>query len=443
MAIRYRAAQNLDPNTAQLTDIRSSEPTLLPDIPAPGNARNGESAITVARPSGDEILTAVAPLMTSLPTQTSTTPTIPPSSTPSQTSAPPTSTPSPSHGLTPGKLTAAIVVPIAFLAIVIPIIVFSCLSRRRRTEGREYALQRASQRSLREREYMVEKQQRYSAPTRPQRPEGKRKSIKRDTLLPTTRETLPPTTRQPTRHSLGLFNFELSPPSSPSRSSTHGLSTPNFRFSIAQALEMRRSEVAVIQSINRSSGESGESAQPRNGDRESQQPMIRGNRYSSASFYDPPPPYASPRPSDAQAQTSLFAPLERIGTQRVADRPSHIAGQLNIDAPLPNLPNNNNFNPSPQHNRVSSEVLQSPNTYGRVRIRSDSNTSSSGVSRMSAHNNGPFSYGLRERLSDVSHLSFDPSQWTTEHPRQSDKASVISAVTNSDESLTMHPLQII
>lgn len=77
MAIRYRAAQNLDPNAAPLTDIRSSEPTLLPDIPAPGNARNGESAITVTRPSGDEILTAVAPLITSLPTQISTTPTIP------------------------------------------------------------------------------------------------------------------------------------------------------------------------------------------------------------------------------------------------------------------------------------------------------------------------------------------------------------------------------
>ena len=443
MAIRYRAAQNLDPNTAPLTDIHSSEPTLLPDILAPGNARNGESAITVTHPSGGELLTDIAPLITSLPTPTSTTPTITPSSTPSQTSAPPTSTPAPSHGLTPGILTAAIVVPIAFLAIVIPTIVFSCLSRRRRTEEREHALQRASQRSLREREYMAEKQQRYSAPARPQRPEGKRKSIKRDTLLPTTRETLPPTTRQPTRHSLGLFNFELSPPSSPSRSSTHGLSTPNFRFSIAQALEMRRSEVAVVQSVNRSSAESGESAQPRNGDRESQQPMIRDNRYSSASFYDPPPPYASPRPSDAQAQTSLFAPLERIGTQRVTDRRSHIAGQLNIDAPLPDLPNNNNLNPSPQHNRASSEVLQSPDAYGRVRIWSDSSISSSGVSRMSAHNNGPFSYGLPERLSDMSHLSFDPSQWTTEHPRQSDRASVISAVTDSDESSTMHPHQII
>ncbi|KAK3174441.1 hypothetical protein OEA41_001687 [Lepraria neglecta] len=440
MAIRYRAAQNLDPNAAPLTDIHSSEPTLLPDILAPGN---GESAITIIHSSGGEILTEIAPLVASLPTPTSTTPTITPSSTPSQTSAPATSTPAPSHGLTPGKLTAAIVVPIAFLAIVIPIIVFSCLSRRRRTEEREYALQRESQRSSREREYMAEKQQRYSAPARPQRPEGKRKSIKRDTLLPTTRDTLLPTTRQPTRHSLGLFNFELSPQSSPSRSSTHGLSTPNFRFSIAQALEMRRSEVAVVQSVNRPSAESGESAQPRNGDQEFQQPMIRGNRYSSASFYDPPPPYASPRPSNAQAQTSLFAPLERIGTQRVADRRSYIARQLNIDTPLPNLPNNSNLNPSSQHNRASSEVLQSLDAYGRVRIWSDSSTSSSGVSRMSAHNNGPFSYGLPERLSDVSYLSFDPSQWTTEHPRQSDRASVISAVTDSDESSTMHPHQII
>ena len=238
MAIRYRAAQNLDPNTAPLTDIRSSEPTLLPDIPAPGNARNGESAITVTRPSGDEILTAVAPLITSLPTQTSTTPTIPPSSTPSQTSAPPTSTPAPSHGLTPGKLTAAIVVPIAFLAIVIPIIVFSCLSRRRRTEGREYALQRASQRSLREREIYGREATEILSTYSIAKAGGETQINQARTLYyPPLVKTLPPTARQPTRHSLGLFNFELSPPSSPSRSSTHGLSTPNFRFSIAQALE--------------------------------------------------------------------------------------------------------------------------------------------------------------------------------------------------------------
>ena len=421
MTIQYRAAQiESDPNA--MTAIQSSEPSLLPDIPAPARGDEGHPLTTIT-PVGNGIVTEGAPLSTLIST-----PIITASSTPSQTSAPAKSTPAAYHGLTPGKLTAAILVPIAFLAIIIPIIVFSCLSHRRRKEEREYARQRASQRSSREREYMAEKQQRYSAPIRPQRPEERRRSTKHKTQLP-------PTVGQPTRHSLGLFNFELSPPSSPSPGST-GLETPNFRFSIARALEMRRSEVAIVQSHNGSSAESGESARCQN--RESQRHILRDDHRSKASIYDPPP--QSPRPSNAQAQTSLFAPLERIGMQCAADRRSHIAGQFDNSAPHRN---NCSLNPPPQHNCSSSEVLQSPDTYGRARIRSDSSTSSSGISDMSAHNNGPFSYGLPERLSDVSHLSFDPSQLTAEHSRQPHRASVVCAVTDSDESSTMHPHQII
>lgn len=285
-------------------------------------------------------------------------------------------------------------VPIAFLAFTIPIIVFSCLSRRRRVEEREYTHQLGSQRSSRVRKCLAEKQQRYPAPNRPVRLEEQRKSFTSETVLPTTRDMLQSTTQQTTRHSLGLFNFELSPPSSPSRHLRQGLNTPSLQFSMARALELRRSEGSVVASVHWSSAELAALAQPQNFDRESQQPMMRGSRHSSDGFYDSPPPYVSPRPSDAQAQTSLFAPLERIGTQRVADRRPRIVGQFNMDAPLPNLADNNDLDPPPQHNRASSGVLQSLDVYGRVRTRSDSSLSGSGVSLMSAHNNGPFSYGL-------------------------------------------------
>ncbi|KAL2038941.1 hypothetical protein N7G274_008281 [Stereocaulon virgatum] len=381
-------------------------------------------------------------LMTTPPTTIFTTPIITPSSTPMQTSAPATTIPAASHGLAPGKLTAAIVVPIAFLAFMIPAIVFSCLGRRRRVEEREYARQLLSQRSSHKREYLAEKQQRCPAPNRPVRPEEQRTSFTRETLLPTTRDMLPPTTQQTDRHSLGLFNFEFSPPSSPSRHPRQGLNTPSLQFSMARALELRRSEVSVVESVHQSSAEPTALAESQIFDREYQQPMVRGNRHSSAGFYDPPPPYVSPRPSDALAQTSLFAPLERIGTQRNTDRCPHIVRQANMDAPLPNLPDNNNLKAPPQHNRASSGVLQSLDVYGRVRTRSDSSLSSSGVSLMSAHNNGPFSHGLPERLSDVSILSLDSSQWTPEHPRDSRRASAVSPI-GGDEGSATHPHHLV
>ena len=439
MQFEHLERQKDDNNGSRSTKIHSESSDLRPGTSL-SRTEHGANSYTVTPSSNIYVQTDVVWLMTMSPITIFTTPTITPSSTPSQTSAPATTTPAASHGLALGKLTAAIVVPIALLAFIIPVIVFSCLRRRRRAEEREYARQLGSQRSSREREHLAEKQQRYPAPNRPVRLEERRTSSTSETLLHTTRDMLPPTTQQTTRHSLGLFNFELSPPSSPSRHSRQGLNTPSF--SMARALELRRSEGSVVESVHRSSAELAALAQPQNFDRESQQPMMRGNRHSSAGFYDPPPPYVSPRPSDAQAQTSLFAPLGRIGTQRVADRRPHIVGQANMDAPLPNLPDNNNQDPPPQHNRASSGVLQSLDVYGRVRTRSDSSLSSSGVSLMSAHNNGPFSYGLPERLSDVSILSLDPSQWTPEHPRDSRRASAVSPI-SGDEGSATHPHQLV
>lgn len=427
MAIQYRAAQSSD---NLITSIPSPNPDLPPDIPYPGLQETPSAAETSNAPTGEGLITFAGPPPTPTPTPTFLSATNIPSSTTSPTSSPATSGAPAAQALTPGKLTAAIVVPIAFLAIVIPIIVFAYLSHRRRKEERQYAVHRASQRGSRERENMLEKQHRSLAPSQPQRLEEGSK--------PPKQKGEQPPTQQPTRHSLGLFNFELSTPTPPTP--TNAPATPNFRLSVARALEMRRSDVAVVQSHNRTSGQSGESAQRRSQEPGQSSRRAPGNYDSRTSVFDPPPPYISPRPSDAQAQTSLFAPLERIGTRNAAERRRHIARQLSNSAPAATIPTNNGLRPQPSHTpRVSSELLQNPDAYGRVQTRSTSTTSSSG---MSAHNNGPFSYGLPERLSDISGLSFDVSQWATDHPRGSYRASIVSAV-SSDESSTMHPHQII
>ncbi len=427
MAIQHRAAQASD---IPIASIQSADPNLPPDIPYPGSPENPPAAETTNAPIGGGLITAAGPLSTPIPTPTPLSATNIPSSITSTSSSPAASRAAAAQGLTPGKLTAAIVVPIAFLAIVIPVIVFSYLSHKRRKEERQYAAHRASQRGSRERENMSEKQQRSLATDRPQKREERGK--------PPQQKSEQPSTQQPTRHSLGLFNFELSTPTSPTP--TNAPPTPNFRLSVARALEMRRSDVAVVQSHNRTSGQSRESAQHRSQEQQQSAGRLPANYDSRTSVFDPPPPYASPRPSDAQAQTSIFAPLERIGTRNAAERRSHIARQLSNSGPAPTIPTNDGLRPQPSHTpRVSSEVLQNPEAYGRVQTRSTSTTSSS---RMSAHNNGPFSYGLPERLSDISGLSFDVSQWATDHPRGSYRESVVSAV-SSDESSTTHPHQII
>ena len=61
--------------------------------------------------------------------------------------------------------------------------------------------------------------------------------------------------------------------------------------------------------------------------------------------------------------------------------------------------------------------------------------------RMSAHNNGPFTYDFPERLSGISQLSFDETQWGADGQRRSG-TSEVSAM-DSSESSTHHPHQII
>ncbi len=148
----------------------------------------------------------------------------------------------------------------------------------------------------------------------------------------------------------------------------------------------------------------------------------------------------TPRPSEAQAQLTHFAPLDRIGTRRQAERltASHIAGQMNRAS----------LAPEPQRNTYASSEIIPPESYGTVRTRSSSLSTRSSEGRLSAHNNGPFSYGLPERLSDVSSLSFNAEHWGTDHHhhhhhhRRQSGGSDVSAM-DSDESSTIHPHQMI
>lgn len=406
-----------DSNPNAIKPILLSEPSILPDIPAPARRTSGNEHLPLGTifPAPNAIVTENTPLTISTSGAIFT-----PRSSPSSTPAPATATPAASHGLSPAKLTAAIVVPIALLAIIIPVVMFTCLSHRLKKEEQKHGRQAACERSSRKREFMAEKKQAYSAPTRPPRPEAQRISTKRSTQPPSTGS-------QPTRQSLGLFNFEFSPHSSPPQSAGE-FASPNFRFSIARALKMRRSEAVIIQTHSRTPIASvGPAPRP---NKEFQPPMTRDSHHDMASSSYPGPRYTSPPISNAQAQTSLFAPLERIGTQRVANRHSHIPGQLNTLDPR-------------QHNRASSEILHDHNKYGRVRVRSGSSRSSrssSGISPMSAHEYGPFSPGITERLSP---MSFGYSGYYDNGSGQLHRASVVSTVADGDGSSTINPNEIV
>lgn len=452
MKLWFRHAQiTSDPTTdSSLTNVQPADPS-LPDIPAPAGSALG--AITVAAASASGVLAETSALITSTPTA-HTTPTSQTSSTShTAASATATATPAPSHGLSPGKLTAAIVVPIGFLAVLIPILVLWFLDHRRNVAAQKRASQRSSQRSAKAWEAMpmtdkfmpvVEKEYRGSAPARP--PPADRIPTRKP--VPEGPPQLPPlrTGRTPQRTSLGLFNFELSP-SSTYPNSRNSTASPRWRLSIARALELRRSEVAVTQVYARSSGgsehrpvTSHSNQQPQPQSQIHIQPEMKTqdnhNRQSETSNYnDPPPPYMTPRPSEAGATHTHFAPLDRIGTRQQANRLSatHIAGQLNRDS----------LAPEAQRNTYASSEIIPLDTYGHVRTRSSSPSTRSSEGHLSAHNNGPFSYGLPERLSDVSRLSFDAEHWGRGNQQlRRSGGSDVSAL-DSDESSTRHPHQII
>lgn len=405
MAIKYRAAdQSID-----IAHIPADDPSLPPDIYA-----SGQTAV----PTGTYFVTdsLAATSSTSISTPSST------ASTSSQTST----TASPTHsaatskggsGLSHGDI-AAIVIPIALLAIIIPMLVLWYLDRKHRAAAQKRSSHRSSN------EVMLKKRSSIQKPPQPKGPKPARpeRTPRRSVIDPPTPET---------RNSLGLFNFELSPPSTPGM----GWMTPNPRFSIARALQMRRSQPSIVLSQPRTSR--GESDRPQTADSERSQ-----RRQTRTSIFDPPPPYvidaASPKP------TSHFAPLERIGTLQNAER-SH--GPTMQPAMAPRLPAIATTNGAldiqqqrytPRHTpRASSEILQLPDAYGVVHTRSPSPT-------LSIHNGSslsrPFSYTAPERISDVSGLSDEPEPWR--RLRGSHGSSVISPI-DSDESSTIHPHQVL
>ncbi|KAF6217598.1 hypothetical protein HO133_006700 [Letharia lupina] len=407
MAIKYRAAEM----SISIDQVPADDPNLsVPgEIAAPGQSSVPTAFVTDAPAFATKSSTTL-----STPSSTAAT------SSQSSTAAAPTQSAAAfkgGSGLSHGDI-AAIVIPIALLAILIPILVLWYLDRKNRTAAEKRASHRSSNEAMLQKHSSIQKppQPRGPKPARPER------TPRRSVVDPPTPET---------RNSLGLFNFELSPPSTPGM----GWMTPNPRFSIARALQLRRSQPSVVTSQPRTSR--GESDRPRTGDSERSE-----RRQTRTSIFDPPPPYVIDTASPKSA--SRFAPLERIGTLQHADRPHGPTMQPTMAPTLPAVAITNGAldvqqpRYTPRHTpRASSEILQLPDAYGRVHTRSPSPT-------LSMHNGSnlsrPFSYAAPERISDVSGLSDEPEPWR--RMRESNGSSVISPI-DSDESSTIHPHQVL
>ena len=400
MAIKYRAAEQ-STGSMQVPPDDSIYPTV---ILAPG-----QSYV----PTG---ILADAPVSTTTSSTPLSTPPAAAVSSQSSTTPAPTQTATASKGsggLSSGDI-AAIIIPIVLLAIIIPILVLCYLDRKHRTSAERKSSHRSSNEAILQKRSSIQKppQPKGPKPARPQR------TPRRSVIDPPTPET---------RNSLGLFNFELSPPSTPGT----GWMTPNPRFSIARALQMRRSQPSIVQSQPRT-----ESVRPQTGDSERSE-----QRRTGTSIFDPPSPYVIDGVSPKSA--SHFAPLERIGTLQHTDRPQ---GSSMQPSTAPTLPAVANFRGSldaqqpaytPRHTpRPSSEILQLPDTYGRPHMRSPSPT-------LSMHNGSslsrPFSYTTPERVSYFSGLSDEPEPWR--RIRESNGSSIISPI-DSGESSTIHPHQV-
>lgn len=404
MAIKYRAAAE----SIGLTQVPSDNPNLPPDIYAPGQSPVPTALVT----------DAVTTSSTSLNTPSSTGPTS------SRSSAAATAAPNQSaaaskggSGLSHGDI-AAIVIPIALLAIVIPILLLWYLDRKHRAAAEKRSSHRSSN------EAMLQKHPSIQNPPQPKgpKPARPRRTPTRSVVDPSTTET---------RNSLGLFNFELSPPSTPGM----GWMTPNPRFSIARALQMRRSQPSVVLSQPRTS--QGESNRPQTGGSE---PSER--RRTGTSVVDPSPPYvvhaALPK------STSHFAPLEQIGTLQHPDRPHGPTMQPAMAPTLPTIATTNGAldlqqpRYAPRHTpRPSSEILQPPDAYGHVHTRSPSPTPST---HNCSNSSRPFSYTAPERISEISGISDEPEPWR--RMRESHGSSIISPI-DSDESSTIYPHQVL
>ena len=390
------------------------------------------------------LLTETAPLTTSthVPKPTSTlTPT--PITVSVTNSATPSSTAAASSGISPGKLTAAIVVPIAVLAILIPLITYWILTHKRKLQEQKDADQRGSYSSA----PMIQKQPLYREP--PPIPLAKAPSQSQLTYRPF------PGVQ--TRDSLGLFNFELSPTrsTSPPASQDSETSSPPG-FSIARAMEMRRSHPSIVSPHART-------ADSRVSRADSGRPPTRGsNSISRSNPFEPPPPYASPPPPEAAAARSHFAPLSRIGSRHVNERSPPRMSPLN-DAAEPDrstyasssVVSPENHDQDQAHSRSSSPSLDwpsppraqeavvarkpIPNQSPRITSHATSPQMASPPNNASSHLDGPFEAYLPDRISDVSGFSIDTSRWE-DHPRQESTVSSLGMRLGSDdESSTIHP----
>ena len=186
---------------------------------------------------------------------------------------------------------------------------------------------------------------------------------------------------------------------------------------------------------------------------DSRRPPTRGsNRNSRLSSFDPPPPYASPRPSESAAARSHFAPLSRIGTRNLTERsPPQAASPVQGNAE----PDRSTYassdvivSPDHEHARSSSPLEWPSQPRGQdVISRKPVPSQSTGITSQStshpnvSHLAGPIPSYLPERISGDA-FSIDTTQWE-DPPRQDSTVSSLHYQSDGDESSTVHPHNIV
>lgn len=233
-----------------------------------------------------ESQTLVVSATVTQPTTVVLTPTATATVTPSATAAPAPS------GLGTGAI-AGIAVAVAAV-LLIPAAYLIWRSHQIKSEDQRRSSQRSSQEAMIMRESVEPKRDPGPPPPRPRRSPSE-------------------TPQERPANSLGLFNFDLgsptpaptNPPQSPERPK------PAPRLSIARTLQLRRSEVSVVNQERRSQQRI---ADLRNGLRNNP-PTKRNSRDKLA---DEPP---APQPEAPSSPDSKFAPLDSIGTAVSAGRP--------------------------------------------------------------------------------------------------------------------------
>lgn len=284
MALRHRAPQN---GIGGFSDIAPASVTGIPSqITAPSDP--GRTSLDPKADTG--IIVASNSLL--VPTTVIQATTILQTPTPTATVTP-SSTPAPAaSGLSTGAI-AGIAIAIAAV-LLIPAAYLVWRAHQIKKDGEWRASQRSSQEAMIMKESVEPKRDNGPPPPRPRR-------------------TPSDTPRPRPANSLGLFNFDLgspnpapsSPPQSPERPK------PAPRLSIARTLQMRRSEVSVVNQERRSQQRI---ADLRNGLRNN--PPTNRNSRDQTGASPPPPDTGAPSSPD-----SKFAPLNSIGTAVSAGRP--------------------------------------------------------------------------------------------------------------------------